>query len=281
MIETATVGLILIVVNVIVSYNGFTNGVFFDKYKFEIDPIFINKDYKRMVTAGFLHIGWKHLVLNMLTLYAFSVMTGNDQHGIKFLIIYFSALIGGDLLALIVHRNHGDYSAVGASGAICGIIFAAIAQHPDMHVGFLFLPISIPGWLLGIVYVLYSMYGIKSKNDNIGHEAHLGGALVGMVVALLMNPFAFADNYSAILLIAIPTIFFIYLIITRPQILMIDNLFFNRHKQYHPVVRRSKNNKLINQQEIDDILEKINEKGMTSLSNKEKEKLKRFSKHTR
>ena len=166
----------------------------------------------------------------MISLLLFSGSIESYLGGIKFLIIYMASLIGGNLFSLLIHRQHGDYNAVGASGAVCGIIFASIALFPGMGVGLFFLPLSIPGWLYGILYVLYSIYGIKSKKGNIGHEAHLGGALIGMTVALIIEPSAFLENYFTILVITVPTIAFIYIIITRPQFLLIDNFFFKRHQ---------------------------------------------------
>ena len=239
MTDIGIIGLILIIANIAFSYKGFTDETFFDGNKFEVDRILINKEYKRLVTSGFLHVTWTHLIFNMLSLYAFSGLIESILGGLNFLIIYFLSLVGGDLLSLFVHRNHGDYNSVGASGAVCGIIFASIALFPGMDIGFFWLPLSIPSWLYGILYVLYSIYGIKSKKDNIGHEAHLGGALIGMTAALLIEPSAFLENYLTILIIVVPTIAFIYLIITRPHILLIDNFYFKTHKSYYSVDHKS------------------------------------------
>ena len=217
----------------------------------------------------------------MISLYAFSGLIESNLGGLKFLIIYFASLVGGDLLSLFVHRNHGDYNSVGASGAVCGIIFASIALFPGMGIGFFGLPLSIPSWLYGILYVLYSIYGIKSKKDNIGHEAHLGGALIGMTVALIIEPSAFLENYLTILIIAVPTIAFIYLIITRPHILLVDNFYYKTHKNYYSVDHKYNEEKNNNQKGIDKILDKINKNGIGSLSKKENEKLKQFSRTVR
>jgi membrane associated rhomboid family serine protease len=277
MTDTGIAGLLLIVANIAFSYKGFTNQAFFDGYKFEVDKILIKKDYKRLVSSGFLHVSWTHLLLNMFSLYAFSGLIESNLGAFKFLLIYFVSLVGGDLLSLYIHKNHGDYNSVGASGAVCGIIFASIALFPGMGVGFFGLPFSIPGWLYGLVYVLFSIYGIKSNKDNIGHDAHLGGALIGMTIALLLQPAAFAENYVTILLIAIPAIAFIYFIITRPQILLIHNLYFRKNKDHYSIDHTYNEAKNMQQQEIDKILDKINSKGMSSLSSREKEKLKQYS----
>jgi membrane associated rhomboid family serine protease len=275
--NTGIIGFILIIANVVFSYKGFTKTLFFDGYKFEVDKILVNKDYKRLITSGFLHVSWVHLIFNMLSLYAFSGLLEVQLGAGKFLLLYFASLIGGNLLSLFIHKNHGDYSSVGASGAVCGVIFASIALFPDMGVGFFILPISIPGWLYGIVYILYSIYGIKSAKDNIGHDAHLGGALVGMVVAILLDPSALVNNYVTILIIAIPTIVFIYFILRKPQMLLIDNFYFKTHKDLYSIDHKYNAEKVNKQNEIDIILDKISKKGIDSLSSKEREILKRFS----
>lgn len=275
--DTGIIGLILMVINIAVSYNGFKNTVFFEGYKFQVEKILIHKDYKRIITGGFLHTGWVHLIFNMFSLYAFSGNVEGYLGGFQFLIIYFGSLIGGHLFSLLVHKHHGDYSAVGASGAVCGIIFASIALFPGLEIGLFFIPIGIPGWIFGVLFVLFSIYGIKAKNDNIGHEAHLGGALVGMLLALIMVPFAIAENYITILLIAVPAMLFMYIIITRPQLLLIDNFFFKKHQNFYSVDHKYNAQKINEQKEIDKILDKINMGGINSLNVKERQILEEYS----
>ncbi|HMG66956.1 MAG TPA: rhomboid family intramembrane serine protease [Chitinophagaceae bacterium] len=279
--NSGIIGIILIIANIAFSYKGLTNASFFEAYKFEVDRILVNKDYKRFITSGFLHVSWIHLIFNMLSLYAFSGVIEGYLGEIKFLVIYFASLLGGGLLSLIVHRNHPDYSAVGASGAICGIMFASVALFPGMNIGFFGLPVSIPAWLFSILFIAFSIYGIKSGKDNIGHEAHLGGALVGMVVALLMQPSAFRENYLTILIIAVPTIVFIYLIVTAPYLLFIDNFYFKKHQHYYSVDHKYNEEKNNAKKEIDKILDKISRSGIESLSSKEKAKLKEYSQKIR
>ena len=226
MSTTGIVGLLLIISNLVFSYKGFTNQAFFDGYKFQVDAVLVNKDYKRLVTSGFLHVNWTHLIFNMLSLYMFSGTIEGSLGATKFLIIYFASLTGGDLLSLFIHRNHPDYSSVGASGAICGIIFASIALFPGMDIGFFFIPVAIPAWVYGSLFIAFSIYGIRSGKNNIGHEAHLGGAIIGMAVALVLEPAAFAENYVTILIITVPAIVFIVVIIRKPQLLLIDNFYF-------------------------------------------------------
>ncbi len=277
MSETGTIGIIIVVLNVIFSYKGFKSEKFFDSYKFAVDKILVKKDYIRLITSGFLHSGWSHLIFNMISLMLFSGSLESYLGGMQFLIIYVSSLVGGNLFTLLIHKNHGDYNSVGASGAVCGIIFASIALFPGIRIGLFLVPIAMPAWLYGALFVLGSIYGIKSKKGNIGHEAHLAGALIGMAVALIMVPAAFSENYLAISVIAVPTIIFIYIIITRPQVLLIDNLFFKTHQKTYNIDQRYNLERRNRQNEIDKILDKINKKGLDNLTPTEKQKLKDYS----
>lgn len=278
MINTAIAGFIIIAINFLYSYKGFNDRAFFDKYKFEVDSILINKEYYRLFTSSFLHIDWQHLIFNMLSLYFFFELVELQLGVVPFLILYFASMLGGDLLALFIHRNHGDYSAVGASGAVCGIIFAAIALFPELGIGIFLLPFSIPSWLYGILYIALTIYGIKSGRDNIGHEAHLGGALIGMIMAIILYPSSFIENYIPILIVFIPSVVFIYLIISNPYILLIENNFFNSNrKKYYSIEDKYNEKKINKQKELDKLLDKISKKGIKSLTENEKQKLEELS----
>jgi membrane associated rhomboid family serine protease len=189
--------------NVIVSLRGFNDTGFFDRYKFNISGIRAGQR-DRIVTSGFLHVDISHLFFNMFTLYFFAnVVIGWFGPG-KFLIIYFVSLVAGSLLALFFHKDEPYYSAVGASGAVTGILYAAILLNPDMQLGIMFIPIPLPAYVLGIAYLLYSIYGMKSRLGNIGHTAHFGGAIGGYVVTLLFKPELFVTDTFIVVLLAVP-----------------------------------------------------------------------------
>ncbi len=275
--EIGTVALILIVANLLFSYNGFKKPFFLDAYKFETDAILVHKEYKRLFTSGFLHVSWTHLLFNMLSLSFFSKELEMHLGLTGFALVYFAGLLGGSMLSLYIHRNHGDYNAVGASGAVCGIVFASIALFPTMEIKFFMIPVALPGWLYGIGYVIFSIYGIRSQKDNIGHDAHLGGAMIGMLMALVLRPVAFVENYLVICAIAIPGIVFIYLIAAKPYLLFINGPLY-REKSYADVDYKYNEDKVSRQKELDRLLDKINQKGMASLSKKERQKLEEYSK---
>ena len=269
--------LLLIITNGIVTYKGLKDFIFFDKFLFNVDHILVDKDYKRIITSGFLHANWTHFGFNMITLYLFSKNLESYIGILAFLVLYSISLIGGNLLALYIHRNHPDYSAIGASGAVSGLVFASIGLFPGMKIGFILLPIYIPAWLYGIAYVLYSIYGIKSMKDNIGHEAHLGGGIVGLLIAIGINPSIIQTNYFPIILILIPSLFFLYLVIKKPHFLILQNPF-SKPKNIITIDDKYNSNKVSKQNELDRILDKINKKGYDKLSKKEKDTLNELSK---
>lgn len=213
------VTLALIAANILISYKGFRDPAFFDRNLFEVGRVLHRREYGRLFMSGFLHVDWTHLLFNMFSLYSFSMIMERILGPVSILIIYFASLIGGDLLALFIHRNHPGYRAVGASGAVSGVIFAAIAIVPDIHVSLFLIPVGIPGWLFGICYVIYSMYGIRTSLGNIGHEAHLGGALVGLATAVILVPAVLRLNTLPVVLIGVAGTAFLLLVIFKPEVL--------------------------------------------------------------
>ena len=202
--DISPVLLIIIAANGLMSYKGFNDTLFFRKYEFHIGSIRAGEQY-RMVSSAFLHADITHLIFNMLTLYFFAPVVMSYMGVVAFVAVYFISLIAGSLLTLYFHRNDYWYRAIGASGAVTGVLYSAILLQPDMNL-LLFFALPIPAYVFGIGYLLYSIYGMKAKNDNIGHVAHFGGAIGGYAITLLRNPNMFYDNTLMVILLAIPII---------------------------------------------------------------------------
>ena len=264
------VSIIIIAATCFISYKGFNDTNFYAKFEFEVEKILLYRDYKRLVTSGFLHVNWQHLIFNMISLFFFSFTLENHFGPFKFILLYFASEVGGNLVALLIHRKNPSYASVGSSGAINGLIFATIAIFPGMSIFFL------PGWVFGLIFIFFSIYAIRSGRDNIGHESHLGGALVGMLVALALEPSALITNTIPIVLMFLPTVAFMIIITTRPQLLFVDNYWF-RHKYNYTVDDRYNSKKRNSEQEVDRILDKINQQGINSLSRKERASLEEYS----
>lgn len=192
------VTVIIIAANVIISYKGFGDYSFFEKYKFHIGGVQRGEKI-RMFSSGFLHADMQHLLFNMVTLYFFSGRVIYQLGTTGFILVYIGSLLVGNLLSFFFHKNNYNYSAIGASGAVSGIIYSAILFDPWMKINFI-----IPGFVYGIGYLLYSIYGMKNRVGNIGHDAHFGGAIGGYIITLVLAPVLFQTNFLMIILLAIP-----------------------------------------------------------------------------
>lgn len=199
-IDIAT--LVIIAANVLISIKGFNDFSFFEKYKFNIAGI-RKGEHLRMFSSGFLHGNFSHLLFNMLTLYFFAGVVIDKLGTPKFVIIYVASLLLGSLLSFYFHKDEYHYSAIGASGAVTGILYAAILFIPDQNL-YLFFAIPIPAWIFGVAYLLYSIYGMKNRVGNIGHDAHFGGAIAGYVLTLVFAPFLITQETWIVVLLAVP-----------------------------------------------------------------------------
>lgn len=197
--------IVIIAANVIISLKGFNDYVFFERYKFNVGGIRRGEQI-RMFSSGFLHADTSHLLFNMLSLYFFADVVISLLTGFKFIVIYVGSLLLGNLLSLYFHKNEYHYSAVGASGAVMGVIYSAILLQPGMSLFMFFIPIPIPAYVFGIGYLLYSIYGMKTRIGNIGHDAHFGGAVGGYLITLIMSPWLFSTNLLMVGLLAIPIV---------------------------------------------------------------------------
>jgi membrane associated rhomboid family serine protease len=266
--------LAIILATVLVSYQGFKSHAFEEKYIFWPQLILAHKEYYRLLTSAFLHADWRHLLLNMVSLFLFG---GRIELSIgipKFLLIYLGSILGGSLLSLFIHRHH-DYRAYGASGGVCGIIFASIFLFPGGSILVFPFPIGIPAWLYAILFMLGSFYGMKTKRDNVGHDAHLGGAIIGLLITTALYPQTIERNlWLFLIVLAVSAFLFVYFIM-NPLFLPVAS-FLSRAGRKRPRYTHLPGYK---QEElrINEILEKISRSGVESLTKEEKDLLDQVS----
>ena len=196
---------LLIIINVLLSFRAFKDGLLFNRLKFNVKAVQLGEQY-RLITAGFIHVDNNHLFFNVFTLFIFG---GNVVHGlgnINFILLYFISLTLGNLLALFYHRQNPYYTAVGASGAIMGVVYSSILMFPDMKLMLLFFPVPMPAYIFGVGYLIYTLFGIRSQRDGIGHTAHFGGAIGGIMCTLVFDPFVFQKSLLTLGLLVIVTL---------------------------------------------------------------------------
>jgi membrane associated rhomboid family serine protease len=186
--------IILIAITVAVSYAAFKSPKLMDQLQFNASKVYHRNEYHRLITHAFVHANWEHLFVNMIVLFSFGRIIeeyfkynfGNN-HILYFFLLYFGGILFSNLYALIKHRNNYFYNAVGASGAVSAVLFAAIFFDPWSPIYF-FGILPFPGIIFAVLYLFYSYQMSKKQKDNVAHDAHFLGALYGFVFPILLNP---------------------------------------------------------------------------------------------
>jgi len=260
-----------------VSLGAFKNPVWVAKLIFDPRAILERKEYYRMLTSALLHLDGNHLFGNMLTLFFFGSSIEHVFGPARLVLIYLISIVGGSALSLWLHRNH-EYRALGASGGVCGVLFAWVLFFPGGSLAFLFVPIPMPGWLFAIGYLVYSFVGMRQGSGNVGHDAHIGGALIGMLTAAFLEPHVVAESprlFTAILILG--GLAFVYLW-KNPLMLPLKpfapDSALKPPKIVKPRPRPSED-------EVNAILEKVSRRGLQSLTSKEREIIERASRPPR
>jgi membrane associated rhomboid family serine protease len=263
------------------SWRGFRNPFFMERYLFSPAHILGEKEYYRLFTCGFLHADWFHLFMNGYSLYIFGRSIELECGVSSFLLIYFGSIVGGSLLSLYLHRRH-DYRALGASGGVCGVIFASIFLFPGISIIIFPVPIPIPSWLYAVLFLIASFVGLKRQIGNIGHDAHLGGAIIGLLITTALYPSIVALKpglYAAVMGLA--TVLFLYLWLHplwRSSPGLLERLRegpSQRKARFEDSARESE------AREMDRLLEKIARSGLDSLSPQERRQLDRLAEERR
>lgn len=190
---------LIIGVTVLVSYLAFQNSTLYSKLQFNAAKIVQEKQYYRLISHAFIHANWNHLLVNMFVLFFFGrnieayfgYYFGNKAIA-YFLLLYFGGVLAANGWSLIKHHNNFYYNAVGASGAVSAVLFAAIFFNP-WEMLYLFAVIPIPGILFALGYLFYSYQKGKKGNDNVAHDAHLLGAVFGFIFPILLKPDLFGQ----------------------------------------------------------------------------------------
>jgi len=220
-----------------------------------------------------------HLLFNMYSLYSFGSVIEHIFGFPTFLAIYFAGIVGGSGLSLWLHRMH-DYRALGASGGVCGIIFACIFLVPGSSVRIFLLPIDIPAYVYAVVFMAGSYFGIRRQRSNIGHDAHLGGAIIGLLTTTALQPWIVRQNpvlYAVVMSLAIVLFVLLY----------VHSADLQNKRAFEPARLREKISQIMAQRQnesrqrdnasIDRLLEKISRSGINSLTRRERRKLRELS----
>lgn len=183
--------LIIIGITCVISYLAFQDSALFSKLSFNAYDIVHRKQYYRLITNAFVHANWEHLLMNMLVLYFFGQTQEFVYQGFEkaylFPLLYILAIPASSLISLSSHKDDPFYTAVGASGAVNAVVFSYILINPLSNI-YIFFAIPIKAIIFAVLYLAYSWYMAKRNRDHIGHEAHISGAIFGLIYTIATVP---------------------------------------------------------------------------------------------
>src|SRR3546814_534039 len=181
----------ILLFTVITSIYAFSNPSIYGK--FMLHPYSINRGQNiyTILTSGIVHRDWSHLLFNMFTFFFFGfplerLLSQMSTWGHwQFLLIYILGIIFSDISTIIKEKDNYNYHSLGASGAICAILFSFILFNPTMSIYFFFIPIPIPAVVFGFLFLGYCVWAARSARDSINHDAHFYGAITGLVLTII------------------------------------------------------------------------------------------------
>jgi membrane associated rhomboid family serine protease len=191
-----SITIVIIALSVIASLLAFQNQELFEKLKHYPFAEHKNKEYYRMISSGFIHGSYAHLFINMYVLYGFGITVENTfieifgvlNGRLLYVALYVLGIIAADIPTFIKHKNNMQYASIGASGAVSAILFSFILFYPLVKIGIIFIPIGIPGIIMGVLYLIYSSWASKKEQGRIDHDAHFYGAIFGVIFTIVFVP---------------------------------------------------------------------------------------------
>lgn len=209
----------LIAAFVMVFFAGMNDTGITQKWMLSTYNIKHRKELFRLLSSGFIHGGWVHLLLNSLGIYYFGTLVESIAGTTLMLFIFLSSVLIGGIYAWFIRRRDADYQAVGASGGVMGLLMCAVMWFDGIKLGLFLIPVAIPGWIFVIMFNLGSIAMTQTEDRNrISHEGHLGGALMGGIIGYVFSPHvSFTHTWWAFWMGTAPILIFAILHGLRPR----------------------------------------------------------------
>jgi membrane associated rhomboid family serine protease len=193
------IALVIFALTIAASVYGLRTPRIIERYVFRPYWFLRARRYETILTSGFLHADFGHLLFNMVTFYFFAFPLESRIGSVHFALLYLLGLVVSDLGTYFKHRNEQDYASLGASGAISAVLFAAIVYAPQMQLFIIPIPVPIPAPLFAVGYVAYSWWSARHARGRINHDAHLGGAVFGLLFVAITDPQAWSQMLKIVL----------------------------------------------------------------------------------
>lgn len=185
-LTAAPVASVIFIITILISLLAFSNESLYGKFMLHPYSVYRGEKVYTIITSGFIHKDWMHLFFNMLSYYFFAfqleVYLGHWQFGL----LYMASLILSDMPSIVKHKRDFWYHSLGASGAISAVIFSYIMFNPLSRMMIMPIPVPIPALVFGILYLVYCYYASRQSRDAINHDAHLFGALSGIMITIIL-----------------------------------------------------------------------------------------------
>jgi membrane associated rhomboid family serine protease len=189
---------IIIIITVLASLYAWNNQTVMSNWMMNPYRTDQRKEYWRFITSGLIHNDYMHLFFNMFTLYFFGKILEWQLGATLFIILYVVGIIVSDVPTFFKHKKNPYYNSLGASGGVSAIVFASILLRPLSPLYLFFIPVPIPGFIFGAIYMFYSYYQAERGGDNINHDAHLYGALFGILFTIVAIPSALPNFFEQV-----------------------------------------------------------------------------------
>ncbi|MGZ3777951.1 MAG: rhomboid family intramembrane serine protease [Mucilaginibacter sp.] len=192
-LQFAPVASVIFVITLALSFIAFYNDRVYESFVLHPYYVYQGKKLHTLITSGFIHLDLMHLFFNMFTFYYFALPIEVKLGHWQFALLYILSMVLADLPSVAKHHNNFGYRSLGASGAISAVIFSFILFDPFAGMGILFIPVSIPAIIFGALYLVYCSYASKKQWGNINHDAHMFGAIAGLMITAVLQPHVLSD----------------------------------------------------------------------------------------
>jgi membrane associated rhomboid family serine protease len=192
----------ILIITIASSFFAWNRPDIYQKWILNPYQIKLKGEYWRFITSGFVHLNYMHLFFNMFALFFFGQNVAyyfGPRGDLLMVVLYLLGIVVSDIPTYLKYRNMPNYNSLGASGGVAAVVFSSIIFDPLNPISIIFIPIGIPGFVLGALYLVYSYYQGKRMADNINHDAHLYGAIFGLIFTVMLRPgvvLAFVEQIS-------------------------------------------------------------------------------------